>query len=155
MATAYIGLGSNLGDREQFLRGALERVRAAEGVQGLRASSFYETQPVGGPAGQGKFLNAAAIVETTLSPHDFLHLLQRVELELGRERKEHWGPRTIDLDLLLYDDLVLETPELSIPHPRMHERRFVLEPLSEIAPDLLHPVTGKRISSFLQTGTLD
>lgn len=122
-----------------MLEAAIGRLRVSPGVTGVLVSSFYETHPVGGPAGQGLYLNAAARVDTTLPVQEFFDLLLRIESDLGRIRTQRWGPRTIDLDLLLFDDLVLHIPELTVPHPHMHERRFVLEPLAEIAPDALHP----------------
>ena len=139
MSTVYIGIGSNLGDREKHIEDATRRVRELPGVVEVRGSSLYETEPVGGPP-QGPFLNGALCVETALEPLDLLRGLQAIEAGLKRERVVKWGPRTIDLDILLFDDLVLQTPDLIIPHPLMHERDFVLRPLNEIAPDVVHPV---------------
>ncbi len=132
MATAYIALGSNLGDRERALRLALEKIGKLPKSRVVKISSFHETDPVGGPP-QGKFLNAAAGLETELEPLNLLRRLRKIEQEMGRPAEhERWGPRAIDLDLLTYDDLVLETPELTLPHPRMKERDFVMIPLNEI-----------------------
>ena len=134
-ALALIGLGSNLGDRRATLLRAIEELNATPGVSVVKVSSFHETEPVGGPPGQGPYLNAAACIETTLEPPALLHRLQEIEARNGRVRTVRWGERTLDLDLLLYDDRIVETPELTIPHPRMADRRFVLEPLAEIAPE--------------------
>jgi 2-amino-4-hydroxy-6-hydroxymethyldihydropteridine diphosphokinase len=113
-------------------------------------SSFLETDPVGGPPGQGRFLNAAAKIETDLAPEALLEELKRVERALGRKPGPRWGPREIDLDILLCGDTILETGTLVIPHPRMRERRFVLEPLAEIAPDARDPVTGLSVRALLE-----
>jgi len=145
---AYIALGSNLGDREHNLRAAIEMLRQADGVRVSSVSSFYETEPVG-YTDQPAFINAAAEVMTALSPMELLRLCQDIENRLGRVRTVKWGPRTADLDILLYGDAVMDTPELKIPHPLMHERRFVLEPLAEVAPGAVHPVTGMTISQLL------
>ena len=142
---AYIALGSNLGDRSKYLDRALQALREKPGIVVHQVSSYYETAPVGGPPGQGDFLNAAAELQTELEPEELLRTLLEIEQKSGRVRDAHHGPRTIDLDLLLYDDLVRSGPELTVPHPRLHERLFVLQPLAEIAPNLRHPTMGKTI----------
>lgn len=139
MATALISLGSNLGDRAATLASALAALAVTPEVRVVRASKFYETSPVGGPGFQEPFLNGAALLETSLEPEALLDVLQRVENEHGRVREEHWGPRTLDLDLLTYDDVVLHTPRLTLPHPRMSYRKFVLRGAVEIAPDYVLP----------------
>jgi len=146
--TAYLGLGSNLGDREGTLRRAIELIGTAPSVRVDSVSSFYETEPVGFVE-QGRFINAAACVKTTLSAHELLRVCQGVEYALGRVRTIKWGPRTLDIDILLYGDDVLDTEDLKVPHPLMHERRFVLEPLSEIAPDAFHPVLRMTVRELL------
>ena len=147
--TAYIALGANLGDRQENLHAALEHLNATAGVRVTRVSSFLENPAVGGPAGSPPFLNAAAELETTLDPRALLGRLLQIERELGRERRQKWGPRTIDLDLLLYGDRVIDEPDLKVPHPLMHERRFVLHPLAEIAPGAVHPVLSLRVDALL------
>ena len=144
MKTVFLSLGSNLGDREAFLNDALERLEAA-GVRTVRRSSIHETEPQDF-RDQPWFLNMAVEVETDLAPLALLGTIQKIEAEMGRQRSIPKGPRTIDIDILFYANLVIATPELEIPHPRLTERRFVLDPLSEIAPDLMHPVTGKTVS---------
>jgi 2-amino-4-hydroxy-6-hydroxymethyldihydropteridine diphosphokinase len=142
MPRAYVALGSNLGDREQMLRRALEDVAAVPGIEVLACSSFRETDPVGF-LDQPRFLNAAAVLETELGARELLARLLDVERRLGRTRAgPPLGPRTIDLDLLLYGDETIAEPGLQVPHPRMHERRFVLEPLAELAPGLTVPGRG-------------
>jgi 2-amino-4-hydroxy-6-hydroxymethyldihydropteridine diphosphokinase len=131
-----LGLGSNVGDRRAHLETALERLRAR--LEVLKVSRFVATEPVGGPP-QEEFLNAAALVETELSPRALLDLAHELEDTAGRRRDVRWGPRTLDIDLLLYGDEVVQDADLVIPHPRLHERRFVLEPLAEIAPDWIVP----------------
>jgi 2-amino-4-hydroxy-6-hydroxymethyldihydropteridine diphosphokinase len=145
---AYIGLGSNLGDREATLRAALRDLDARGDVKVVRRSHLHETEPVGGPP-QGAFINAVAELATPLSPKELLQVLHEVEDEFGRERTVRWGPRTLDLDLLLYGDRIIDMPALHVPHPRMHERRFVLEPLCELCPDRPHPRLGKTIQQLL------
>jgi 2-amino-4-hydroxy-6-hydroxymethyldihydropteridine diphosphokinase len=129
---AFLGLGSNLGDRREHLR---EAVAALPDV--VAVSPVYETSPVGGPEGQGPFLNCVVELQTELEPRELLAVAQRLEAAAGRERKERWGPRTLDVDVLLVDDLTVEEPDLVVPHPRMWERRFVLVPLADLAPELL------------------
>jgi len=147
MARAHIGLGSNLGDREASLRSALEALGKTKGIRVVRVSAFRETAPVGGPP-QPPYLNAAAEIETNLPPREILEKLLAIEKNLGRVRAERWGPRVIDLDLLLCEDAVINEPGLIVPHPRMHERRFVLEPLAEIAPDAVHPVLKRSVADM-------
>ena len=139
---AYVGVGSNLGDREQTIRRAVELLDEADGVDVVSLSTLRETEPWG-PVEQPPFLNGAVSVETALEPHALLDVLLDVERSLGRVRAgERWGPRTIDLDVLLYGDLVVDEPGLAVPHPRLHERRFALEPLAELAPDAVVPGRG-------------
>ena len=149
MATAYLALGSNLGDRRANLEAALAALRANTAVRVLAVSGFIETEPVGGPPGQGAYLNGAAAVETDLEPHALLAECKRIEKSLGRREGPRWGPRIVDLDILFYGALVLDTPDLTLPHPRLRERRFVLEPLAAIAPDLVDPVTGLTVGELL------
>jgi 2-amino-4-hydroxy-6-hydroxymethyldihydropteridine diphosphokinase len=140
---AYVALGSNLGDREAAIRAALAALAAVPGVEVVAVSSLRETDPVGF-LDQPRFLNGAAAVETTLAPAELLRTLLEVERSLGRTREgPPRGPRTIDLDLLLYGDRVVDEPGLALPHPRLHERRFVLEPLAELASGLEVPGKGK------------
>jgi len=149
MSLCLIGLGSNVGERRATLDLALNRLARQAQVRVVRSSRFFETSPVGGPAGQGSFVNAAALLETALGPEAVLALLLGIETSLGRQRNERWGPRTLDLDLLLYEDLVLETPALVLPHPRMAFRRFVLEPAAEVAGPMVHPTTGWTVDRLL------
>lgn len=145
--TAYIALGSNVGDRAAHVRRAAGLLSGAGTVTGL--SSLYLTEPVG-KRDQAPFINAVAAVATRLPPDDLLAVCRSIEARLGRERAERWGPRTIDLDILLYGDLTVHTEQLTIPHPRMAERRFVLEPLAEIAPGAVHPVLRRTAAELLQ-----
>lgn len=138
---AYIAMGSNLNDREGLLRQAVEYLRQQPGVQVLRVSGIYETDPVG-YTDQPAFLNMAMAVETTLSPIELLHVLFKAEQLLGRVRDIRWGPRTIDLDLLLYGDVTMDDEELTLPHPRMMERAFVLVPLADVI-DSSHPLQDR------------
>ena len=144
--TAYLSLGSNLGDRDRNLRDA---IRALEGVGRVQAvSSFYETEPVDF-ADQAWFLNCAVAIESALSPERMMAELLCLERKLGRERTHSKGPRTIDIDILLFGERIVDGPDLKIPHPAMHRRRFVLAPLAELAPGLRHPVTRRTISEML------
>jgi 3-oxoacyl-[acyl-carrier protein] reductase len=147
--TAFVALGSNLGNRRAYISRAIAALRENPGILRLRASSLYETAPVGGPEGQGPFLNAAAEVDTTLSAEELLRVLQGIEADCGRVRTVPHGPRTLDLDLLLYGDLVWAVSGLVVPHPRMHERTFVLVPFAEIAPGAVHPVLNKSVADLL------
>lgn len=143
MSIAYIALGSNLGDKEKNLRRAL-LLLTQQGVEVVRVSSFLSTEPYG-VTDQPQFLNAVACVRTSLAPLALLDVLLATELAMGRVRLRHWGERNIDLDLLLYEDVVLDTPRLCLPHPDMQNRDFVLLPLAEIAPELKHPTLHKTI----------
>ena len=142
MHLAYVALGANLADPIAQLRTALDSLTRLPDSSLLRASSLYRTAPVG-IHHQPDFINAVAAFETTLSPYEFLDALFTIERQFGRRRDFHHAPRTLDLDLLIYDDQVIEQPQLTLPHPRMHLRAFVLAPLLEIAPDCLIPGRGK------------
>lgn len=137
-----MGLGSNLGDRLANLQRAVELLAARPGLRVERSSRVYETEPVGGPP-QPEYLNAVVEVQTTLSPHDLLAACMDVEQRMGRVRAERWGPRIIDIDVLTYDEEEVDEPDLVVPHPRMHERAFVLVPLLELDPDPLIPGRGR------------
>ena len=143
-----IALGSNLGDRLDNLRAGVAGIEDA-GIDIVAVSPLYETAPVGGPDGQGPYLNAALAADTTLDAAALLALLHRIEVGRERERVVHWGPRTLDLDLLVHGDLVTDAPPLQVPHPRMHERRFVMVPVCDIAPDLVHPRLGRTMRDLL------
>jgi 2-amino-4-hydroxy-6-hydroxymethyldihydropteridine diphosphokinase len=155
MSRAYIALGSNLGDRRQHLDDAVARLRAVPGFTLLAVSPYYETAPVGGPAGSGAYLNAVAEAETNLAPDRVLCILLEIERTFGRIRTEQYAPRTLDLDLILFGDLVRLGPDPVVPHPRLHERRFVLQPLCDVAPNALHPVLKKTIQQLLDALTPD
>lgn len=146
---ALISLGSNLGDRKGILDAAIAAIAAADDVQIRAVSSYHETMPVGGPAGQGAFLNAAVTLSTSLNPFQLLALLREIEASTGRVRTVHWGERTLDLDLLLYGEQIIDTTELTVPHRWMAVRRFVLAPLAQIAPEFIDPLSGRTIDMLL------
>jgi 2-amino-4-hydroxy-6-hydroxymethyldihydropteridine diphosphokinase len=149
--TVYLSLGSNVGNRGDSLREAIARLDAAGRV--VSVSSFYETEPVEFPAevkDQPWFLNCAVKLDTTLTPEQLMQTALQIERQMGRIRKEIKGKRNIDIDILLFGEAVIGSPELTIPHPAMHERRFVLEPLAEIAPDAWHPVLKKSVEELLK-----
>jgi len=145
---AYVGLGANVGDPRRQLAEALKRLHAAVEVEVTRVSTFYRNPPLG-PADQPWYVNAAARVRTRLGPEELLGLLQQVETAMGRVRGERWGPRRLDLDLLLFNGEVIFAPNLVVPHPEMHRRAFVLVPLAEIAPQAWHPVMDKSAGDLL------
>jgi 2-amino-4-hydroxy-6-hydroxymethyldihydropteridine diphosphokinase len=142
--SAFLALGSNLGDRLEHLRAAVQKLDSTQGIDVVRSSRVYETEPVGPP--QPPYLNAVIEVVTTLTPRELLEAARGVEDSLGRVRAERWGPRTIDLDILVYDEQTIDEPDLEIPHPRMHERGFVLVPLGELDADAMLP-GGRRLST--------
>ena len=145
--TAAVALGSNLGDRAAHLNHAISRLHDL--LVNLRVSRFYDTAPVGAPGPQPLFLNAAAVGQALRSAHELLDALLAIEQERGRARPYPNAARSLDLDLILFGDSLLDEPRLVVPHPRFRERRFVLEPLAEIAPDMVDPVTGKTVSELL------
>lgn len=147
MITAYIALGSNMGDRLNYLEKVLSCFESYPQLKMRKASSIYETAPWG-KTDQPPFLNCVLEIDTSFTPQMLLETLREIERQLGRERKEKWGPRTIDLDILLYGDEIINTPDLTIPHPRMSQRAFVMIPLIEIAPELIHPVFKKTMKQL-------
>lgn len=144
-----IALGSNLGDSQAILEGAITTIAQTPGIILQARSSWYQTAPVGPP--QPDYLNGCALLEVQMTPQELLQNILKLEAKFGRVRQERCGPRTLDLDLLLFDDLILDTPTLQLPHPRMTERAFVLVPLAEIAPNWVEPVSGKAIAQLVQT----
>jgi 2-amino-4-hydroxy-6-hydroxymethyldihydropteridine diphosphokinase len=144
---AYLGMGSNIGNRKAYLRAALVALKKSDGIYLLQVSSLYETAPVG-KVDQPSFLNAVAAIDTALSAEGLLHVLQDIEDAHQRQHTLHWGPRTLDLDILLYGDRIVSTPNLQLPHPYLTERSFVLVPLGELAPDLVHPQTKRLLISY-------
>ena len=143
---AFLALGSNLEPREAYLRGALAELRRRDRV--VAVSPVYETAAEGGPAGQGRYLNAVVELDTERSPRELLDLCRKLEVAAGRpppERRDRWGPRTLDVDVLLVGDLVVDEPDLQVPHPRMWERRFVLAPLADLAPELVPDGWDERV----------
>jgi 2-amino-4-hydroxy-6-hydroxymethyldihydropteridine diphosphokinase len=152
MNTAFpvaIALGSNLGDSCTILESALQILHQPPRILVTDRSPWYRTKAVGPP--QPDYLNGAALLQVNLTPAELMNVLLQTESKFGRERRERWGPRTLDLDLLLFADRILNTPDLQIPHPRMRDRAFVLAPLAEIAPDWIEPVSGETIAALLQT----
>ncbi len=147
MYNTYIILGSNLGDRQKYLSDAADLINERLGIIQAR-SSVYETASWG-LHGQPDFINQVIMLQTKLNPEDLLDEILKIELELGRKRRQKWGSRTIDIDILLYEDRVINTPDLKVPHPFLHERRFCLQPLSELAPEIIHPVLKRSIASLL------
>jgi 2-amino-4-hydroxy-6-hydroxymethyldihydropteridine diphosphokinase len=145
---AYVGLGANVGEPRRQLIEALARLTATEEVEVVKVSSFYLNPPLG-PPDQPWFVNAVAQLRTRLTPEELLRVLHRVEQDLGRVRRERWGPRLIDLDLLLYNGVILSGPDLCLPHPEMHRRPFVLVPLAQIAPQAWHPAFEKTVAELL------
>lgn len=148
MHLAYIGFGSNIGDRLSYIRSAITALSEIEGITLQKISSLYETAPVGNEA-QDDFLNGVVSIRTHHSPHTLLYTLKQIEINIGREHRIRWGPREIDMDILIYGDLCVETQNLTVPHPEMHLRRFVLVPLAEIAPDHVHPILNETIQTLL------
>ncbi len=144
-----IALGSNLGNSLQTLESAVTTLAQTQGISLQARSHWYRTKAIGPP--QPDYLNGCLLLTTTLAPPALLQVLLDTEKQFGRVRRERWGPRTLDLDLLLYADWILQTPDLQIPHPRMTERAFVLVPLAEIAPDWIDPISGKAIADLVQT----
>ncbi len=145
--TVYVGLGSNEGDRESHLVAALSALSHIDAVAVLACSSLFDSAPVGPP--QPRFLNAVVALECGLPPQRLLCILQQIEKDLGRRREQRWGPRTIDLDILVWEGQVVADPNLQVPHLELHKRRFALEPLAELAPHLLHPVLGVSMKELL------
>ena len=147
--TSYIGLGSNLGDRLESLRGARKALQRDPAITVMASSPLYETEAVGGPENQPPYLNAVLEIETALSPERLLALCHKVETDFGRKRDEHWGPRTLDLDILFFDAVIRMDRDLVLPHPRLHERTFVLYPMADLNPNLVHPVVFKSVKELL------
>ena len=150
----FLGLGSNLGERHENIQQAVKSLEAEEGIQVTKVSGHYETMPVG-MTSQPKFINACCEVQVTLSPEELLDRINRIEARLGRRREVEMGPRTIDIDILMFGGLIMSEDGLQIPHPMMHERLFVLEPLKEIAPELVHPCIGITVSELYDTLALE
>ena len=153
MNTAYLGLGSNLGNRMAFLRSGRDALADRSEIVLVRAAGVYETEAIGGPPENPLFLNSALQIETTLEPQQLLAACLAIEDEFGRSRPVRWAPRTLDIDILFYADQVVCEENLTIPHPRLQERSFVLAPLREIAPDLRHPLLEQTISALAAAGT--
>jgi 2-amino-4-hydroxy-6-hydroxymethyldihydropteridine diphosphokinase len=150
LAQVFLSLGSNLGDRLGYLKRAIAKIGESDSMVVLRISPVYETEPVGNPD-QSRFLNMVVSIETDFKPLRLLEYLLEIEEKLDRRRNEKWGPRTIDMDILLYDELILNSDRLTLPHPRMHQRRFVLIPLAQISPNLFHPLLKKSVAELLRS----
>ncbi len=151
MSRVFIGIGSNEGERLRHISRALAALGTTPGLRVVQLATLMESEPVGGPP-QGAYLNTVAELDTSMAPGGLLATLKAIERTLGRlPSTQRWGPRPIDLDLLLYDDRVVNEPDLSIPHPRLHERRFVLQPLAQLAPEVIHPVLRKTVTELLAT----
>ncbi len=148
MHLTYIGFGSNIGNRLLYIQNAINAISQTEGITLERVSSIYNTSPIGFVA-QTDFLNGVMEIKTCHNPHDLLHTVKNIESDVGRQHRVRWGPREIDMDILIYEDVCLQTTNLTIPHPEMHNRRFVLVPLAEIAPNLIHPVFNESIQTLL------
>lgn len=148
MPRAYLSIGSNLGDRINYLKKALVKLKQ-NNIQIIKSSNIIETEPYGYKE-QGKFLNMAVEIDSDLEPFELMKLISKIESELGRIRTKRWGPRVIDIDIIFYDSLIINEPDLKIPHPDMQNRFFVLKPLQEIAPDFVHPVLKKTITELLE-----
>jgi 2-amino-4-hydroxy-6-hydroxymethyldihydropteridine diphosphokinase len=148
MPRAYLSIGSNLGDRINYLKKALEKLKQ-NNIQIIKSSNIIETEPYGYKE-QGKFLNMAVEIDSDLEPFELMKLISKIESELGRIRTKRWGPRVIDIDIIFYDSLIINEPDLKIPHPDMQNRFFALKPLQEIAPDFVHPVLKKTITELLE-----
>lgn len=148
MNTAYLGLGSNLGNRLAFLRGGRDALIDHSDIELVRAAGVYETEAIGGPPDNPFFLNTVLQIQTTLAPYPLLEACLSVEDAFGRSRPVRWAPRTLDIDILFYTDQILSEENLTIPHPRLHERAFVLAPLLEIAPDLRHPLLDQTVTEL-------
>ncbi len=151
MSECAIALGSNLGNSLDILENSLTVLANIPGIEIKITSSWYQTKPVGNVDPQPDYLNGCAILKVAQNPTELLTILHAVEVQFGRVRREKWSARTLDLDLLLYDDLILDSPNLTIPHPRMHQRAFVLVPLAEIAPNWIEPVSGVTIAKLVQS----
>jgi len=148
--TSYLGIGSNLGDREANIKQSIRHLKSNRRISIKRISSFYESPACGGPKNQPKYLNAAAKIQTSLTPLELLKELKKIELKLKRKKAVQWGPRTIDLDILFYGDLLFFNRDFAVPHHLLHKRAFVLRPLSDIAPKLRHPIYKKNVKELLK-----
>jgi len=144
----YLGLGSNLGDKQSYINKAIQKISILENVDTIRTSKIITTSPYG-KTDQPDFQNCVIKIKTSLQPEDLLQKCLDIENQLGRVRREKWGPRTIDIDMLLYEDMILYSKLLTLPHPELHKREFVLTSLNELCPDLIHPVLNKKIKNIL------